>query len=223
MKKRIFFLLTVVLLAAATRIAVFAQGVPDSSQNGSITAHLRYPEGIENMGSLTVYRVGVIREDDGNYSFVPAGSFAEKWDCYEDVRSAELARELAEFAAAGGLEGITEVVQADGSVTFSGLEPGLYLVTQQEAASGYERISPFLIGVPGNENGTYIYQVDASPKVQPETVPAEPTEPKTEPTLPQTGQRIGPVQLLAVMGLSLAVVGWSLRQRGREPGDGTRQ
>lgn len=225
MKKRIFFLLTALLLIVGMGTTVFAQEVPDSSQNGycSIYIDLNYAEGTGTLGSLTIYQVGVIREEDGNYSFVPAGSFADKWDRYEDVRSAELARELEAFATEGRLEGITEAVQDDGTVTFSGLELGLYLVTQQEAASGYEKINPFLIGVPGNENGTYVYQVDASPKVQPETVPTEPTEPEPteppEPELPYTGQLNWPVPLLAVLGLGLFVLGWGLRFGKRENAD----
>ena len=224
MKNRIFLLLAALLLVAALPLTVLAHEIPDSSFDGSssITVTLNYPGGI-SMGSLTLHKVGAVHEEDGNYSFVPWGSFADKWDRYEEISSSALAEELAAFAAEGRLKGITQAIGAEGSVTFSGLELGLYLVVQETAAEGYAPIRPFLIGVPNRKDGAYVYQVDASPKVQLETLPTEPagTQPTkpTEPTLPNTGQLNWPIPLMAVFGLGLFILGWGLRFGKRESAD----
>lgn len=224
MKNRIFLLLAALLLAAALPLTAFAHEIPDSSFDGSssITVTLRYPEGI-SMGSLTLHKVGAVHEENGNYCFIPCGSFADKWDRYEDISSPALAEELAAFADEGRLEGITQTIGAEGSVTFSSLELGLYLVVQETAAQGYAPIHPFLIGVPNREDGKYVYQVDASPKVQLETLPTEPTDTEptkpTEPTLPNTGQLNWPIPLMAVFGLGLFILGWGLRFGKRESAD----
>lgn len=225
MMRRICSLLTAVLIVLSLCAVVYAQDVLDMSQdgNGSIYIHMGYAEGTEDCGSLTIYRVGEIQEYDGNYTFEPAGLFTLEWEAYEDVHSADLAQALADFAAEHSVEGIRGVIAADGTVTFSDLELGLYLVVQDTAAAGYEKISPFLIGIPNMEDGVYIYQVDASPKVQLETTPPETTEPTepgpTEPTLPQTGQLNWPVPVMAAAGLGLFITGWGLCFRKQKEAD----
>lgn len=89
MSKRILSLLAVFVLALVLSTAVSAQNVPDMSQDGtgSIHVNLNYAEGTSPRGSLTLYYVGEIAEDDGNYTFAPTGAFAEKWEVYDDVLS----------------------------------------------------------------------------------------------------------------------------------------
>ena len=90
-------------------------------------------------------------------------------------------------------------------------------MVQTKAANGYEAVKPFLVSVPMNENGTYAYDVDATPKMSTltETEPTHstPTTPTTsvEPTLPQTGQLSWPVPVLAMFGLLLFSIGWAPR------------
>lgn len=68
-----------------------------------------------------------------------------------------------------------------------------------------------------NEDGHYIYEVNAEGKFQLQQKP-EPTEP-TKPadsTLPQTGQLNWPIPVLVVLGLAMFSVGWALRCRKKE-------
>ncbi len=111
-----------------------------------------------------------------------------------------------------------------GWVKFAPLEPGLYVVTQRRSqqSAGFDAIQPFLISLPRWENEGYVYDLNATPKVPlvpGETLPCPPTKP-TEPTtppptdppgLPQTGQLNWPVPVLAVLGMTLFVLGWALR------------
>ena len=52
-----------------------------------------------------------------------------------------------------------------GLAEFGDLEVGLYLVVQTTAAENYNVVNPFLVSVPIQENGKYVYDVDALPKV----------------------------------------------------------
>ena len=107
---------------------------------------------------------------------------------------------------------------------FSGLAEGIYLVVQTKAANGYEMFSPFLVSLPMRENGQWKYQVEAMPKIE-VSVSGKPETPVKQPVstpkpvssgnnlrLPYTGQLIWPVPVMAIAGMLLFAVGWSLRK-----------
>ena len=76
-------------------------------------------------------------------------------------------------------------------------------------------MEPFLVSVPMEENGSYIYDVDASPKVELAKLPVEPSKPEQPELpggskLPQTGQLNWLIPLLVVSGLCLLSAGWLL-------------
>lgn len=217
MKKRILSLILALVLVCAAAITATAVDVPDMSRKGTINIIMHKGEELISGGTLTVYRVGEIHEDDGDYSFVPTGEFVNCVEEFEDVQSPSLALELAMFAAEQELIGNTEAVGTDGLATFVDLELGLYLVVQHTAAPGYSKAEPFLIGVPQMEQGMYSYDVDASPKVDVERVP-ETTEDAfaSGDNLPQTGQLFWPIPLLAVFGMAFIVLGIALKKKSSE-------
>lgn len=198
MRKRIWFLCVLVLLIHCAPPA----SALDTAQTGSI--RLTLPG-----GDMLLYRVGEIGEADGQLCFLPTGDFST-WDgSLVDIQSPELANELAAYVQANKFSGISGRIQDDGKVTFSGLMPGLYLLVQTEAASGYELIAPFLVSLPVYEADGYHYDVDASPKFQLSAIPTQP-----QPSLPQTGQLNWPVPVLGISGLILFLLGLLL-QRSR--------
>lgn len=215
-KKQFTLVIATVLMCCMMSITAFSYDVPDMSREGSIKVTMHQGGAIVAGGSLTLYRVGEIFEEDGDYGFRPAGDFAGYDEPYEDVQSAVMAKNLAGYAEEHQLEGMTKKVGSDGSVIFENLQPGLYLIVQTEAAGGYSKADPFLVSVPMMENGVYIYDVDASPKVdiekepEPESSETEPSVP-AEPGLPQTGQLNWPIPVLVVSGLCLFAIGWILR------------
>jgi len=99
-----------------------------------------------------------------------------------DLTDSTLAAQLQEYLPQSA-EGTTKTIDADGNVTFCGLELGLYLIVQTEASKGYEPINPFLVSLPMAEDGKWNYAVDASPKVGAYT-PTKPDTPPTPPTPP---------------------------------------
>ena len=153
-----------------------------------------------------------IQEENGNYDFALTAEFAGSKASLGDIQSARLAKDLAAYATGCGIAGLTKEIGNNGEASFTNLELGLYLVVQNKAADGYSKADAFLVSIPMSENGTYIYTVDASPKVELEKapVPTTPSKP-SEPTLPQTGQLNWPIPILVILGLCLFTVGWMLR------------
>lgn len=223
--RRLLSLLTAAFLLCGMSAAAFAHEVPELDQKGSISITMKKGTAVVSGGSLTLYRVGEVWEEDGNYRFRPTGDFAGFDQPLEDVQSAELAGALADYAKAHDLTGTTKEVGLDGKLSFPELELGLYLLVQNKAAQGYSKAEPFLVTVPMREEGRYIYDVDASPKVEVEqektpTPPNTPNTPKPgtpgQTRLPQTGQLNWPVPVLVVLGLSLFSIGWMLRFGARK-------
>lgn len=207
-------LLLLTALLCCMCATAFAHDVPDLNRTGALNVTMKCEGVAIPGGTLTVFRVGEIGEDDGNFSFVPTGKFVESGVELDDVQSADLAETLAKFAKDNELEGNTKAIDFMGCVKFENLELGLYLVVQNTPAEGYFAADAFLVSVPIMENGAYVYEVDATPKVELEKAP-EPTEPPYEPDdkLPQTGQLNWPVPVMATVGVGLFSCGWALRFR----------
>ena len=80
-------------------------------------------------------------------------------------------------------------VDEEGYADFTKLPQGLYLVMQTEASHGYEAIKPFLVSIPLPDGDSWIYDVDATPKVGatiPDTPETPPDTPETPPDTPDT-------------------------------------
>ena len=215
MFKRSISILLAVLLLRSFVFSASAHSVPDLTRKGTIRITMRHGDNLIPGGTMTIFRVGDLQESNGNYSFVLTEEFKESGVTLENLESAILAEQLAEYAVAQKLEGETKAIDENALVVFDDLKLGLYLFLQQEAAEGYNLANPFIISVPSRENGEYIYTIDGSPKLDPITErPTEPTSPPTTepigPNLPQTGQLNWPVPILAFAGILLFVFGWLL-------------
>ena len=71
----------------------------------------------------------------------------------------------------------TRETDADGQLTFSGLEAGMYLVTWQKHTTGGYTYTPvpFLVSLPGLDGeDNWVYDVTADPKYDREKVPVQP-------------------------------------------------
>lgn len=214
MRKCVAFLL-IALLALGVCGTAFAIETPDSLRSGSLRIAMRFGGNPVPGGALTLYRVGEISESNGDFVFALTGDFAESGYALDDVESVALAAELAGYARSKGFAGTTKTIGADGVVQFENLQSGLYLITQKTSAAGFTPTNPFLVSVPMWTDDRYVYDVDASPKVELEPAPATPTPTPDVPDekLPQTGQTNWPVPILAVSGAVLFTLGWLLRFR----------
>lgn len=217
MKKRIVAaLIALVLLGSLT---ANAHEVPDLTKNGTITFTLAWNGEPLDGGSLSIYRVGDVVEDDGNFIFACVPEIEAV--SLENLNDPDLAAALADAARNSGLEAVSAPV-SDGKAVFTDVVPGLYVVVQEaeDASEGFAPLRPFLISMPRFEDGHYVTDVAATPKASLEPAPTEPTQPTepkpTGPNLPQTGQLKWPVPMMAVAGLALFAAGWILCSSGKK-------
>ena len=124
-----------------------------------------------------------VQRKNGDLSFEYCGDFygcgIELGDL-NDLGDSSLAGRLLDYLAPGS-EGTVQAVDNDGNAVFEDLELGLYLVAQTKASAGDKAVNPFLVSLPLAEDGQWLYDVDASPKVgayTPET-PETPDTPST--------------------------------------------
>ena len=222
MKKHLISALLALLVLLCLPLSVAAHPVPDESQDGhcSITITMTYKGKAVPGGTLALYKVGDVQEDDGNYSFVPVKAIQSDISEFGNIESSDLPGKLAKLEKK--LTPVTAkpvTIDKNGTVTFSNLEFGLYLVVQKTAASGYGKTSPFLVSVPYLYKGEYKYNVTSQPKTDLERE-VKPTTPPSSGggggKLPQTGQLWWPVPVLVCMGLGCIAVGLIRR---REAGD----
>ena len=221
MKKASVLILALVLVLSCLSVTAFAHEVPDLTKDGTITLTIIYEEKELSGGQLELYRVGDIKEDDGNYFFALDAAYGGSALTEEDLNDPDLAANIGKTIADTNADNdadtdadtIAPVATADikdGAAVFSDVEPGLYLVYQKTATPGFEAMSPFLISMPNFVDGKYETEVSAVPKVGLETVPPPAV---TVPSLPQTGQLNWPIPVLAVLGFALVVVGIVLKTR----------
>lgn len=226
MRKRLLSILLALLVLFCLPLSAAAHAVPDESQDGrcSITITMTYKGKAVPGGTLALYKVGDVQEDDGNYSFVPVKAIQSDISEFGNIESSDLAGKLVELEKK--LTSVTAnpvTIDKNGTATFSNLKFGLYLVVQKTAASGYGKTAPFLVSVPYFYKGEYKYNVTSQPKTDLERK-VEPTPTEKPPTssgggkLPQTGQLWWPVPVLVCLGLGCIAVGLIRRRRGRNEG-----
>lgn len=165
-RNRITALIICILLFFSLRAATYAHDVPNGEIKGSITVEMKYGEKEVVGGSLTAYRIGQVKNSDGNYCFEKTNEMKAFDGSYEDIASPELAENAAAFVKSNKISEYAVAKNQDGKAVFSSLDSGLYLIVQTEASDGYEPLKPFLVSVPMNENGQYIYDVNAKGKFQ---------------------------------------------------------
>jgi len=175
-------------------------------------------------GEAQIYHVANMEMNDLGYVFTYTDTWKECGVVLDDVQNAGIAEELAVYAKESEIEG---------STCFTGLEEGLYLIVQMEAVEGYQTMKPFLVTMPTVIDGECIYDIEASPKVEPGNPdgpgnpegPGNPDEPGNPDgpdssgdegdvsenkgdKLPQTGQLNWPIPVLVITGLLLFASGW---------------
>lgn len=216
MKKRISAAIALLLLLSALLplpAAAAKSYTPITEPKGSITVRVRDGEKALKDLKLTCIQVGELAEINGKPEFV---RIYDGKILTGDILKPELAQEIYQYGKDNSsntdistFERLEVRVDKDGYAIFSNRNPGLYLIVQETAYSGYEPIAPFLVTIPYNGD----YHVDAinKPKLEIDEDPTtETTKPKEK--LPQTGQLNWPVPALASGGMLLFALGWLLRK-----------
>jgi hypothetical protein len=168
-KKITAWLLSLTLLYATAGV-VCAHEIPDDSKTGTLSLTLQLGETLVTDGSIALYQVGDVVSDNGDYIFQLNDAFEEAdvtVATQEDLNSAENAAALVAYAQENDLDyAMVAEVSEEGTVEFSELPIGLYLVVQAENAEGYTAINPFLVGIPQVVDDSYVYEINGTPKVE---------------------------------------------------------
>lgn len=196
---------------------VKAAVLPDLSAEGSICVTMRESKEDPPVpgGTMTIYHVAEAVEENSRMSYVYTKEFEDCGIVLGDLSEASLAEKLRTYVNEAKKTGITKKIGTDGTVTFEKLSAGLYLLVQEKAAEGYYAVSPFVATVPVQRGGGWVYDVDATPKMElyrPEATPPakKPPSTSTGTKLPQTGQLNWPIPVLTIAGLLVFVVGWRI-------------
>lgn len=178
MRKRMLGVLLAALLLPGLALPVRA-----AEGRGSIQVTLKSGEVPLTGGTVTLYRVGERFEDGYRITDTFGGGFVR----HEDAFSPQLAQWLAQRE---GEPGMTRILDADGSASFSRLEEGLYLLIQNGTVEDFFPIMPFLMILPYEGQ----WNVEAYPFTQ---------QVFTE--CPRTGQ--SPMPFLGAIGMVFSGVG----------------
>jgi hypothetical protein len=160
----ITFCVTILLLLTFS-YTVFAEEF-DQSKTGSISVTLIEQKQNEPIvgAELSVYYVAtVVMDADGNLIYDYTENF-EQFDTAMDDTA--LATKLDAFVSQHSVPSTKMTTNAAGTALSNALPLGLYFVKQTGAVEGFAPCTPFLVTVPNEKNGEYVYEVNASPKTE---------------------------------------------------------
>jgi len=175
MRRQLIGVVLMAMIAAGGTLQVQAV-----EQTGTI--RVRMEPSIDE-AAVSLYRVGVSMEEGYRLPDDLGGGLIRR----EDAQSPELAQWLAETVKN---EGEKRYFPEGGTVEFSDLQEGLYLLTQSETEQDFLPAVPFLVPIPCNG----VWEVTAHPKTQ-----------KIWTESPQTGQH--PAPIIGAMGIVLSGMG----------------
>lgn len=181
--KRLICAMLALALCMLTSLSVFADSV-DLTQKSSITIDLRDPQtgAALSGGWLYLYRVADVSLSGGSYVFNPVERFDKGFD-FSNIKSRDLVRTVYNYIRDNSYKCDLYAAIAGGSVRFSDLTPGLYIVIQAGQINGYYPMNPFMVSIPMEFNGKYIYDINATPKMELNKLPTPPppTNPDPDP------------------------------------------
>lgn len=163
-RKIITFCVTILLLLTSS-YTVFAEEF-DCGKTGSISVTLIEKKQNEPIvgAELSVYYVATaILDADGNLIY----DYTEDFQQFDTaINDTSLAAKLDVFVSQHGLPSIKMTTNAKGTAMCEELPLGLYFVKQTGEVEGFAPCTPFLVTVPNEKNGKYVYEVNASPKTE---------------------------------------------------------
>lgn len=165
MSRKIITLCVIILLVSTFSYTVFSKDF-DQSKTGSISVTLteQYDKTPIAGAELSLYCIATVDiNSDGNLNYTYTDSFAETGIAIDDP---ELAAKTDVFISKNEIPGIKMTTDATGTVVWSKLSPGLYLICQTNAVDGFSPCTTFTVTLPFKNGDGYIYDVNASPKTE---------------------------------------------------------
>lgn len=165
MNRKIITFCIVILMLFACSYTAFATEF-DQSANGSISITLTEKKQNEPIvaAELSVYRIAtVVMDDVGNLIYDYTNDF-KQFDT--EIDDADLAVKLDAFIAQNSLPCTKITTNSEGKAFCDKLPLGLYFIKQTGNVEGFAPCTPFVVTLPNEKNGEYIYDVEATPKTE---------------------------------------------------------
>ena len=163
-RKIITFCVTALLLLTGS-YTVFAEEF-DPSKTGSVSVTLIEQKQKEPIvgAELSVYYVATaVLDSDGNLIYDYTKDFEQFNAAITDTL---LAEKLDAFVSQHSVPSTKITTNSEGTALCSQLPLGLYFVKQSGLAEGFAPCTPFLVTVPNEKDGEYVYEINASPKTE---------------------------------------------------------
>ena len=201
---------------------------PDLDRTGSLSITYKYynektgeTKPVSGGNSVGLFKVADVIVDNG-FKFKLDDRFASVGEIPAtseelDIVNMDLAEAMEKIAKDYDFDVPSQETDANGRVSFDGLEVGMYLVMQDAKGKGDNRyeLTPFLLTIPyRNADGSLTYDISADTK--PVGIFKEQVPPPTPPRrIPQTGQLWWPVAALGAAGVLFVVMGMVRRSRSK--------
>ena len=163
-RKFIVFCLTLLLVLTCSYTVFAEEYNPDLTGSISVTLTDKKQNEAIVGAELSVYYVAtVLLDDDGNLMYDYTDDFKQFDTAIDDT---ELATKLDAFVSQHNVPSTKITTNIDGTALCNGLPLGLYFIKQTGAVEGFAPCTPFLVTVPNEKDGEYLYKVNASPKTE---------------------------------------------------------
>ena len=163
-RKFIIFCLTILLILTCYYTVSAEEYNPNLTGSISVTLiDKKQSEAIVGAELSLYYVATVIMDENGNLIYDYTNDF-KQLDCAID--NAELAIKLDSFVSQHSIPSVKTTTNSNGTAMCAELPLGLYFIKQTGAVEGFAPCTPFLVTVPNEKDGKYLYKVNASPKTE---------------------------------------------------------
>ena len=165
MSRKIATFCLILLLVLTCSYTAFAEEYnPDLTGSISVTLiDKKHNEAIVG-AELSVYYVATVLMDvDGNLLYDYTDNFKQFDTVIDDI---ELETKLDVYVSQHSIPSTNITTNIDGTALCNNLPLGLYFVKQTNTVEGFAPCTPFLVTVPNEKDGEYLYDVNASPKTE---------------------------------------------------------
>lgn len=155
-------LLCACLFLAASVPALATEDTLDPSRTGSLSVTLQDSGAALTGAEITLYKVA---DAKGQELFTYTKDFQAFGEPMESLTNDAAAQRLADYVQKQGhITGMAVQTDAHGKADFPALSLGYYLAMQTGHVSGWSDCAPFLVSIPIQTDGRWVYDIDATPK-----------------------------------------------------------
>ena len=162
-----YFFIYLVIASICNVLVVKAEentNVVDFSRKASISITLS--DSLENNkvegAEITIYKVADATSKDYNLDFAYPESLNS---CKSELDEGNITNEVLDCVINTGVTSYQLITDSNGSVLFTNLDLGLYLVTQTNKINGYSKFESFIVMTPEILDNMWNYDIKATPKV----------------------------------------------------------